>query len=95
MPQRLVLEWTEEAEEHIALHDVTPDEVEEACTPPYALYHRGRVRRRDRYAVLGQTDAGRHLFVVLDALGRNVYRPVTAREMTEAERRLYERRIGR
>lgn len=44
------------------------------------------------YYVLGQTDAGRYLFVVLRDLGGGAGRLVTARDATVAERRLYGRR---
>lgn len=41
------------------------------------------------YYVLGETDAGRHLFcVVIEFPGGNGY-PVTARDMTTKEKRRY------
>ena len=42
--------------------------------------------------VLGQTQAGRYLSVLVRELGNGRVRVVTARDMTRAERRLYERR---
>jgi uncharacterized DUF497 family protein len=75
-------------EEHIwSKHQVTPEEVEEACFgAPLVL------RGRDRsYAVYGRTDAGRYLAVFLYPRGPGRYSLATAREMTEVERRRYQR----
>jgi uncharacterized DUF497 family protein len=67
--------------EHIAKHNVHPEEVEEVAD----RYHRMvRVGQR-RYELQGQTRAGRYLVVFLDALGGGEYFVVTAREMTESE----------
>jgi hypothetical protein len=73
---------------HIARHSVTPEEVEEACfNSPFTL--KGR---RSRYFVLGQTDAGRYLTVILQYKFRGIARVITAREMDEPERKRYLRR---
>ncbi|MCE5237673.1 hypothetical protein LLH23_04190 [bacterium] len=58
------------------------------------LGNRPYVRRgRDAlYYVLGQTEAGRYLLIVLRDLGAGRARVVTAREMTPPERRAYQRR---
>ena len=80
--------WDKENLEHIAQHGVTPEEVEE-------VFEEGcEVRKvwKDRYAALGQTAAGRYLFVVFAHRGRGRIRPITARDMTLTERRLYLRR---
>ena len=45
---------------------------------------------RDRYRVYGRDDAGRYLFVVCEERGNQI-RVITARVMTHAERRLYDR----
>ena len=81
--------WTLESEIHIAKHGVTPDEVEEA------LYSRPRLavpgRDGTRLVYCGTT-AGRHLFVVVAQApdGRDFV--VTAREMTDMEKRAFRRR---
>ncbi len=78
-------EWDDENVEHIARHDVNPEEVEEACyLKPYVL--RGR---QGRYLVYSQTEEGRYLLVVGHYLGQGMFRVITARDMTESERRLY------
>ena len=72
-------------------HGISFIEVEEAC-----LSDRRHVRR-DReglYKVFSQTTAGRYLLIVLVNLGRGNWRIVTAREMTDSERRLYSKAIG-
>jgi uncharacterized DUF497 family protein len=72
---------------HIARHRVGPDEVEAACSnSPLVL--RGR---HGRYYVLGRTDSGRYLMVVLERRG-NAAHVITARDMTAAERRRFIRR---
>jgi len=50
--------------------------------------------REGLYKLFSRTEAGRYLLVVLADRGRGVFRIVTAREMTESEKRLYERETG-
>ena len=87
MPEPAVgLLWDEWNEEHIARHHVTPTEVEDVTFgAPWVL----RARGRDTWAHYGQTDAGRYLLVILAQRGAGWYYPVTARDMTDAERRRY------
>lgn len=78
--------WTEDSEAHIARHGVTPLEVEQA------LYARPRLTAPGREGVtevLGTSDAGRHLLIVVteSADGRDFV--VTARDMTDTEKRLF------
>lgn len=78
--------WTEDSEAHIARHGVTPSEVEQV------LYGRPRLvvsGRDDTRLVLGTNMAGRHLLVVVteSADGRDFV--VTARDMTDNEKRLF------
>ena len=82
--------WTEGSEEHIrARHQVTPAEVEEVVNTRPRLVEPGR---DDTEQVFGTTNAGRHLLVVLaDALDGRDY-VVTARDMTDTERRKFRRR---
>ena len=73
-------------EEHIAQHGVSVAEVEEVVFGTPLV---NRVRER-RYGLIGQTEAGRYLTVILAPRGRGVYGLVTAREATQAERRRYQ-----
>jgi len=87
------LEWRGDRIAHIASkHDVTPWEVEEVCFgSPFIL--RGPGKKKDcLYYVLGQTEAGRYLFVVIKPLGGNIALPITAREMSSSERTRYNKR---
>ena len=72
---------------HLCKHGVSPEEVYQC------LWNRKKVRAknkpRDRYYLYGCTDGGRLLFVVLVDLGGGLVRPISARDMTPAERRYY------
>ncbi len=85
------MRWTEWSEDHIGAHNVTPAEVEEV------LFSRPRwiaIGRNDTTLVYGQTHAGRYLLVVASDEGDDVAFIVTARDMTDTERRTF-RRKGR
>lgn len=84
--------WDDWNEDHIARHGIRPDEVEQAVFDPGSLFLRTRREGVRRYLVLGLTEAGRYLFVVLDPMNGNRAYPVTAREMTDAERRRFKAR---
>jgi len=85
------IRWTENAEDHIAAHDVTPDEVEQVVNTRPRLVLAGREGMQHLF---GTTSAGRHLLVVLtEAMDGRDY-VVTARRMTDAERQTF-RRKGR
>ncbi|MFQ5899852.1 MAG: BrnT family toxin [Candidatus Methylomirabilia bacterium] len=85
--------WTNADVEHLARHGVIPQEVEEVLAAG-PVWRRGRkhpeTRRQSLYA-LGQTDTGRHLFIVLSPRGKGRARCVTAMQMDEKTRRYYER----
>ena len=85
------IRWTDKSEDHIAAHNVTPEEVEQV------LYARPRLVLKGaegtEYA-FGTTDVGRYLLVVLvESIDGRAY-VVTARDMTDAERQAF-RRKGR
>lgn len=83
------LDWYEDNIDHIAQHGVTPEECDEVCQGRF-LFRKGKGEKV--YLIYGQTENKRHLFLVLKALGRGRYRPITARNMTGKEKRLYRRR---
>ena len=87
------IEWRKDRVDHIAIkHGITPIEVEEVCFGD-PLIGKGPGRKKKRlYYALGQTTTGRYLFVVLKPLGKGRARPITARDMTPAQRRRYLRR---
>ncbi|MDD4262511.1 BrnT family toxin [Syntrophaceticus schinkii] len=82
-------DWDNTNIEHIARHNVTPDEAEEAFID--ALFRKGRDRR---LLVYGVTDAGRYLLVVVILKPDGVARVITARDMSRSERRYYLREKG-
>jgi len=71
--------------EHVARHQVTPDEVEEVCHGDPVVQE----GKKGRSLVFGPTKAGRMLTVVLDPEGRGLYYPVTARPASRKERAVY------
>jgi uncharacterized DUF497 family protein len=80
--------WDDENLAHIAHHGVSPDEVEEALVEE-PLVLRGP---DDRYLAYGRTEHGRWVFVVYVTRPRGRVRVLTARDMTEREKRLYQRK---
>lgn len=82
--ERLV--WTKQNIDHIARHDVTPQEVEEVCHSEFALFD----AKHGRFLLIGPTKSGRAITVVLDPESKeNVYYPVTAHSSDRKERRMY------
>jgi hypothetical protein len=91
---RLEPEWDEDNVEHIARHDVEPEEVEEIvyedCHPSWVVRGRRRGVREMRWVVFGQTCGGRYLVaIVAPYLDRRVWRAVTAWEMEPRTLRRY------
>ena len=77
--------WDEGSIRHIARHHVTVKEVEEVCFHAKSFVF----RRGERYIILGQTEAGRYLFVAVDQVKIYKGKVITAREMDDGERRRY------
>jgi len=82
-----VFEWDDKNVAHIILHDVEIDEAEAV------LDNRPLVLRTkdDKYLAYGQTDEGRYLLVVFVRRPGRV-RVITARDLTENEKRRVRRR---
>ncbi len=80
--------WDDENIEHVRRHGITEEEVEQVVFDPATRKERtgGRFSIR-RYLFWGTSMAGRYLLVVLDHLGDVLFRPVTARDMTEGEKK--------
>lgn len=78
--------WDDWNIEHIARHDVVPEEVERSLSDPDALFLKAK---EGRVMVLGRTEK-RLLTIVLNAQETNgVYYVITARDMSKKERALY------
>ena len=71
---------------HIARHNVAPAEVEEVCHGQHIL----RQAYEGRLMLIGPTQLGRMLAVVLEPELEEVYYVVTARPASRRERRLYQ-----
>ncbi len=82
-------DWSNANIEHIARHNVTPDEAEEVFLD--AFFRKGR---DGRLLVYGVTDSGRYLLVVAALKQDGVVRVITTRDMTHSERRYYLREKG-
>ncbi len=81
--------WTSNRIKHInEKHGISCDEVEEVCEAGYWI----RRGRGGTHLVYGQTDDGRYLLVVLKIESAGKFKVITARDMTDNERRLYLRR---
>ncbi len=81
--------WPNDRIAHIAQHGVDPEEVEEACSAK-ALVRGGESEGQNPvYHVLGQTESGRYLFCVVILFPDGKAYPVTARDMTDSEKRRF------
>jgi uncharacterized DUF497 family protein len=74
-------------------HGVAADEVEEILfnKPHVRRAQKGRVKGEDLYAAYGQTKAGRYLIIFFIRKEQSAALPISAREMTDSERKYYER----
>jgi len=74
-------------------HGVSTDEVEEVLfsKPHVRRAQKGRVKGEDLYAAYGQTDSGRYLIVFFIRKEGAAALPISARDMTDAEERYYDR----
>ena len=83
------LVWPEDRLAHIALHGVTPEEVEEACFGTPLVLRAKSEGKNPVYYALGETEAARHIFCVIIQFPGGTGYPVTARDMTRKEKRRY------
>ena len=81
--------WSTERIEHIAQHNVIPDEVREVCYGKPFIQRAKSQGENPVYYVLGQTNAGRYLFCVIIQFPDGRGYPVPARSMTNKEKRRY------
>ena len=79
-------------------HGVAPNEVEEVLfsEPHVRFAEKGRVKGENLYVAYGKTVAGRYLLVFFIHKRQTAALPISARDMTRAERRYYhEQKEGR
>ena len=90
MPIQFIEEfrWASEIEEKVLVkHGLLRHEVEEC----FFDQDQKRRRLRDRRILFGRSDAGRYIMVVY-TLGERVAAIITARDMTDSERRRFRRK---
>jgi uncharacterized protein len=75
-------------EEHIARHNVSVSEAEEVVFGDHVIFR----TRNGYFGVIGQTETGRYLTVIIGPRDEGIYGLVTARNADEQERRMYRRR---
>ena len=76
--------WDEWNIEHIKKHEVCVNEIEEVCNKPINSFK----SYQNRLIVLGKTNNGRLLTLVLMKKNKGVYYLITARDMSRKERKL-------
>jgi uncharacterized DUF497 family protein len=81
--------WPEDRIDHIARHNVTPEEVEEVCFSRPLVQRAKFEGHNPVYYVLGKTASGRYLFCVVIQFPDDKGYPVTARPMTRKEKRRF------
>lgn len=81
--------WPRDRVEHVAKHGVRPEEVNEICFGDALIQRAKSYGENPVYYILGQTDAGRYLFVIVIQFPDGNGYPVTARPMTDKERRRF------
>jgi len=81
--------WPEDRVDHIAGHDIEPEEVEEVCFGQAMVLRTRSTGVNPVYYVLGQTGTGRYLFCVVIQFPDGKGYPVTARAMTVKEKRRF------
>jgi len=79
------LRWDKWNIVHIARHNVIPEEVEEICHGDPLV----QTGKKGRTALVGPTDSGKILRVILDPEGKGIYYPVTAYVASKKDRALY------
>ncbi|TET67544.1 MAG: hypothetical protein E3J40_03010 [Dehalococcoidia bacterium] len=84
------LEWDDINLEHIGKHNLSPEEIEDAC---FGRHYAFRVKYK-RMAIFGQTSGGKYIKVILEQRHGNTYRPITAFGMKREEQKKYKSIMG-
>lgn len=83
------LAWDDENVAHIARHGVNPQEVEDVCFGTHLSVRESQ----QGYVLSGQSVNGRYLNVVIERIGKGLFRPITAFPMSEAYEKRYRKRM--
>ena len=97
MSKYINLRWSNYRIQHIARHNITPEEVEEVIhRDKHRIIRKGATSDKFPgkyfYYIFGRTSEGRLLSLVLLHAGDIVYIPITARDMDDSERNYYLRK---
>lgn len=80
--------WDEWNINHIARHNVEQEEVEEICRSKN-LFTKGK---GGSYKMIGQTDDGRYLVIILSPRANGCFYPITSRDADDKERRRFKKK---
>ena len=81
-------DWDDKNVAHISRHGVSPNEAEQVLEQePLVLK-----AEQGKYLAYGQTDAGRYLLVVFVWRSQHTIRVISARSLTEGEKKRYRKR---
>ena len=86
--------WKDQFVEKLEVkHGVDIDEVEEVLfsNPHVRLFEKGHIKGENLYAAYGQTQAGRYLIVFFVLKKKTSALPISARDMTQPERKYYDK----
>lgn len=81
--------WPADRIEHIAAHNITPEEFEEVCFGHSLVLRAKSEGENPVYHILGQTAAGEYLLCIVIQFPNGKGFPITARPMTPKEERRY------
>lgn len=81
-------EWDQRNIDHLADHEVEPDEAEAVLDNDPLILRTGD----GKYLAYGQTDEGRYLLVVFVRKPGPLVQVITARDLTDAEKKRFRRR---
>src|SRR5260370_34427032 len=90
MGEGFLFDWDAHNIDHLAQHDVRPQEAEEALASDVMdLDHNITADGEERWTAVGQTLAGRLLVIVWTVLEDGSYRPITAYPATKGLEAVY------
>lgn len=78
--------WEQKNTDHIARHNVVPEEVDDVC---YG-WHVVRQSKFGRLFIIGPTLTGRMLTIIIEHRNMDTFYPVTARDATDKEIKRYQ-----
>jgi len=77
--------WDDFNIQHIAKHQISPNEVEEVLNRPYIITK----EERKRHTIYGITLNNRMIIVVIESRDNDNYYPITAYDMSSRQKKFY------